>query len=188
MSYDLYLFRVSAGKDPLKEAEAIFNEEVEEVNPGIPDPQKDATKLELAKQLQLINPSLEVFQFDYAAIAKTLKISEQEAQIQYRHVELNAADGGNGIQITLYDDTASLTIPFWHKGEKASEVWREAWQYLECLERQGGLSTYDPQLDRMLNLAPDLEEVGTGYASGVGDTEQAVLEMTKPTKPWWKFW
>lgn len=186
MSYDLYLLRVPPGADPLKAAEEIFHEDVDEINPGTPNPQKEATKRELAEQLQLINPSLEVFPFDYAEIAKLMQISEQEAQIQYRHIELNALDGG--IQITLYDDTASLTMAYWHKGEKAGEVWREAWQYLECLERHGGFSIYDPQLDRMLNLVSDLEEVQQVYVSGVSATEQAVLEMTEPKKPWWKFW
>ena len=188
MSYDLYLLRVSPGQDPFEAAEALFNEDVEEINPGMPDPQKDATKKELAKQLQLINPALEAFPFDYAEIAKLMKITEEEARTQYRHIELNAEDDGNGIQITLYDDTATLTIPYWHKAEKARAVWREAWQYLDCLERQGGLSTYDPQLGRMLNLASDMDEVRQQYGAVVGATEQAVQEMTEPTKPWWKFW
>ena len=187
MSYDLYLLRVTAGRDPLEEAEAVFNEDVEEINPGLSDPQKETTKRELAKQLQLINPALEIFQFDYTEIAKSLGISEPEAQAQFRHIEMNVEDG-TGIQITLYDDTASLTIPYWHKGEKASEVWREAWRYLQCLEAQGGFSTYDPQLGRVLSLKSDLEEVLMGYSSGVGATEEAVLEMIEPKKPWWKFW
>jgi hypothetical protein len=188
LSYDLYLLRVPAGEDPLEAAEAIFNQDVEEINPGMPEPQKEAAKRELAEQLQLISPSLEAFQFDYSEIAKSLKISEQEARTEYRHLELNAPDDGNGIQITLYDDTASLTIPYWHEGEKASEVWREAWRCLECLERHGGLSTYDPQLDRMLSLASDLDEVRKEYAVGVGATDAAMRELGKESKPWWKIW
>ncbi len=100
---------------------------------------------------------------------------------------MNVEDG-TGIQITLYDDTALLTIPYWHKGDKARTVWQEAWQYLQCLESQGGFSIYDPQLERMLNLISDLEEVLKGYSWGVGASEQAVMEMTKPKKPWWHFW
>ncbi len=188
MSYDLDLLRVPAGEDPLKAAQAIFGEDQEQINPGVPDPEKEATKQELAKQLQLINPSLEVFPFDYGEIARSLNISEQEARREYRHIEINSADGGPGIQITLFDDTASLTIPYWHRGEKANGVWREAFQYLECLERHGGFSTYDPQLDRILDLGSDLEEVVEVYASGVGATERAVREMIEPRKPWWKFW
>jgi hypothetical protein len=188
VSYDLYLLRVPPGEDPLEAAEAIFNEDVEEINPGMPDAQKEATKRELANALQLINPSMEVFQFDYAKIAKSLKISEQEAQTEYRHLELNSPEDGNGIQITLYDDTASLTIPYWHQGEKANEVWREAWQYLECLERHGEFSTYDPQLDRILNLASDFDEVRREYAVGVGATDEAMQELGSEKKPWWKLW
>jgi hypothetical protein len=111
VSYDLYLLRPTAGKDPLKEAEEIFSEDADEINPGIPDPQKDAMKRELARQLQLINPSLEVFQFDYSEIAKSLKISEQAAQIQYRHIEINEADGGKGIRSRYMMTQRHLQFP-----------------------------------------------------------------------------
>ena len=188
MSYDLHLFRVTAGKDPVEEVKAVFDEDIEEINPGLPDPHKDAVKTELAKKLQLINPALEVSPFDYAELAKLLKTTVQEAQRQYRHLELNEADGGDGIQITLFDDTASLTIAYWHKGEKARAVWREAWKYLECLEAEGEFSTYDPQLGKILNLRSDLDEVVKIYVWGTDATEQAVLETMESKKPWWKFW
>ena len=186
MSYDLELFRVPDGEDPLQILEEVSEHGLGEINSGPPDPEKEAAKLELAKQLQVIDPRLEVFPFDYQAIAKTSKISDEEARTRYRHIELNVIE--IGIQITLFDDTASLTIPYWHRGEKAREVWREAWRCLECLERDGGFRVYDPQLDRMLNLVSDLEEVCSGYDSGVDFSERAVEESTTPTKPWWKFW
>jgi uncharacterized protein (DUF1778 family) len=77
-----------------------------------------------------------------------------------------------------------LTKPNWHRGEKARQVWREAWRCLECLERDGGFKVYDPQLDRMLNPVSDLEEVCGGYDSGVEFAERAVEESVTPTKPW----
>jgi hypothetical protein len=44
-------------------------------------------------------------------------LREDEARVRYRHVELNGPENGNGIQITLYDDNASITIPYWHQPE-----------------------------------------------------------------------
>ena len=76
MSYDLYLVRVPAGKHPLEEARAIVEQDNGSLGP--PYPEKEARKYELAKQLQLINPSLEIFQFDYGEIARLQSISEEE--------------------------------------------------------------------------------------------------------------
>jgi hypothetical protein len=39
-------------------------------------------------------------------------ITEDEARVRFRHIELNGADDGNGIQITLSDDTADITVPY----------------------------------------------------------------------------
>ena len=115
-----------------------------------------------------------------------MKISESEAIRQYRHIELNSGD--DGIQMELYDDTASLTIAYWHHGEKANQVWGEAWRFLECLQVRGEMSIYDPQLERMLDLDRDFDEVVKMYRWGVGATENAALEMLGSKKPWWKFW
>ena len=188
MSYDLYLLRVPPGKDPLTEARVAVNQDGEEINPGLPDPKKEARKRALARALQLIDPELEVFEFDYAQIATTLKISEPEARRKYRHIELNGADGENGIQIELYDDMASITIAYWHHGHKARQVWQGAWRYLQCLQSGGELSIYDPQLERMLDLDKDLEDVLKMYRYVVDATEKVALEMSDSTRPWWKFW
>lgn len=187
MSYDLYLLRVSPGKDALAEALSLLEQETEEINPGLPNPENEARKKVLARELLVVNPQFEIFEFDYAEIAGTMKISEQEARRRYRHIELNSPEDGNGIQISLYDDTASLAIPYWHQNEKAKQVWLEAWPYLECLQRHGGLSIYDPQLEEILDLSEDLDEVVKVYSWAGGALDQAV-EAAKSKKPWWKVW
>lgn len=54
MSYDLYLLHVPAGKDTLAEAESIVNQDIEEINLGLPDPETEAKKKVLAKELQAV--------------------------------------------------------------------------------------------------------------------------------------
>src|SRR5881394_2911913 len=112
MSYDFRLFKRRAGENELVTAKADSE--------GLPttpaDPQKEALKRRVADALIAGNPQLAVFQFDYAAVAKSQNISEDQARIKFRHLELNGpAENCNGIQITLFDEEASVTVPFWHK-------------------------------------------------------------------------
>ncbi len=155
MSYDLYLLRPESGVDPLETAEKLFSEESEEINLGLPQPEKEKQKRDLADALIKLNPGLEVFPFGFSEIAAMEGITEDDARIKYRHLELNGAEDGNGIQITFYDDSASITVPYWHVGEKARDTFKEIWSYLMLLEKEVGFVTYDPQLEKILNLSSD---------------------------------
>ena len=85
-------------------------------------------------------------------IAKHEKISVEQARLKYRHLELNEpGQDSKGIQITLFDDEASVTVPFWHEGAKATDTFRKIWSYLEIIGRETGYLIYDPQIDRVFD-------------------------------------
>src|ERR1022692_3871161 len=141
MSYDFRLFKRKAGEDPDVTARA----DSDGLPTTPPDQQKEVLKRRVADALISNNPRLEAFQFDYDAVAKTLKISVEEARLKYRHLELNGPrEGTNGIQIILFDDEASVTVPFWHDGDKAADTFREIWSNLETISRETGYLIYDP--------------------------------------------
>ena len=188
MSYDFHLISRKAGSDLLVAAQSHLEAETDQINPGPPVPEKEARKRRLVQSLKQQNPSLEPFQFGFAEIAKKYRISEDEARVRYRHVELNGPEDGNGIQIVLYDDTASITFPFWHGAEAALGVVNEIWRYLEILEKEGSLATYDPQLEKILDLKTDMSIVLERYGKVVAKMPQMVAAATKATRPWWKLW
>ena len=193
MSYDLHLFRPAPGTELLETARASSGEDAEELNPGPVVPEKEQQKRQNAALLQIANSQLEIFPFDYRAIARSLGCSEAEAKIRFRHLELNSPEDGNGIQITLADDTVSITVPYCHHGDGAEPVLKEVWKYLQVLERWAGFRSYDPQLDKVLDLERDLAAALAQYRS-VADRLPAVaaerLEQFQlpPERPWWKFW
>ena len=115
MSYDFRLFMPQPGVAPLATAQAEPDEEADEINPGAPVPAKEARKQSIAAALMKANPELEIFPFWFGEIAKFRGVSVEEAKVHFRHIELNARADGNGIQIMLFDDAASLTVPYWHK-------------------------------------------------------------------------
>lgn len=150
-----------------------------------PDPQKEGLKRRVADALIARNPRLEIFQFDYEAVAKSRKITVEQARLQFRHLELNGTqEGVNGIQITLFDDEASVTVPFWHDGEKASDTFREIWGYLEIVCQETGYLAYDPQIDRVFDASAGFGDALACY-TGVVCQKNATSRTKK--KPWWRF-
>src|ERR1700683_2558003 len=151
MSYDFRLFLPQPGVDPLVTAQ----EDIDELNSGPPVPAKEARKHSIAAELMKANPALEGFAFEFDQLAKSEGISVEEAKARFRHIELNGSENGNGIQITLFDDEASLTVPYSHTGPQASAVFSEIWQYLGVIQKVAGYQVYDPQLGCIVDLAED---------------------------------
>jgi hypothetical protein len=185
MSYDFRLFKRKAGEDPLVTAHADSN--------GLPttppDPQKEALKRRVADALIARNPRLEIFKFDYDAVAKSQKITVEQARLQFRHFELNGPrEGANGIQITLFEDEASVTVPFWHKGAKSADIFREIWSYLEIISREAGYLIYDPQIDRVSETSAGFDDTLACYTGIVGQIPQKSPSSRTAKKQWWRFW
>ena len=189
MSYDFYMIRRIEGRDPMDVVRERFDWEKAqtEINPGPPVPAKEEKKRELARRLIELNPKLEVFPFGFKEIADQEKCTEAEARLRYRHLELDQ-EGGNGIQITLFDDTASLTVPYWHESGKAAAVFAEIFQYFGILDKYGDFMAYDYQLDRVLCLSTDLDESLRAYGRVIEQMPKIIANASRGPKPWWKFW
>jgi hypothetical protein len=185
VSYDFHLFRPEPGVELEAAAEAALEYD-SAADSGDPDPGNESRKQRLVAALREQDPTLEVFLFDYAKIAARENISEEEARRRHRDVELNTPDGV-GVQISLFDDTAAVTVPYWHSGSTAVDVFNRIWQYLAILEKEGGYRTQDPQVGRVLDLAHDFQLVAGCYGHGVGCTQGLALGARR-RKPWWKFW
>ena len=183
MSYDFRLFKRRTGEDPHVTAQRDSGE----ISAAPPDPQKEALKRRVADALIAHNPKLEVFQFRSEEIAEFEKTSIEEARLKYRHLELNEPeDGGNGVQITLFDDEASVTVPFWH--DNAAAVFREIWSYLSIISRETGYVIYDPQIDRIIDPSGDFDEALACYAQAMRQIHQIDQAGATTKRPWWKFW
>ena len=183
MSYDFRLCLPQAGRS----REEIATADEEDLGITDPVPAKEERKQRISAALIARNPALEPFAFGFDDISKLENISVEDAKKKYRHIELNGpTEESNGIQITLFDDEASVTVPFWHEGAAARRVFEEIWSYLEIIEREGGFFTYDPQIDRVLDLGRDLEASLDCYDRV--SREIADQFPVQQKKPWWQFW
>jgi len=185
MSYDFVLFKPRDDEDPLVTAQR----DSQGFSSSPPDPQKEALKRRVADALINHDPKLAVFEFRYDQIAKLEKTSVEEARLKYRHLELNGPeDDGKGIQITLFDDEASVTVPFWHAGTRAEDVFREIWNYLKIIAREAGYVIYDPQIDRIIDPAKGFDESLACYTGVMSRMHDSPPPSFQEKKPWWKFW
>jgi hypothetical protein len=188
MSYGFYLFHVPAGIDPVEAYKTRLEREEADgmtglgINPGPLDLDKERVKQQLAAGLIAQHPAFRPAVRDYAKIAKASSIDETEARRRNRHLELT--DGELGLQVTLFDDTAAVAIPFWRSGkEKAENTLRVAWKCLKVLESQGNLSTYDTQVGKVLNLDGDFEMILSGYAGMIRTVDNTLRNPSeKPPK------
>ena len=140
---------------------------------GAIDAVAETRKRRVKDALTNMNPHLEEFVFNYEVMANSLGITPTEARQRYRHIELNGPDDGNGIQIILWDNHATISVPFWHAGKDGESVMREMWGYMRLLNAVEGMTAFDAQLGRMLDLDRDFDAVLQQYAHGV-----SALELT----------
>ena len=182
MSYDFRLFTPRAGVDP----QDMFERDVDEMERGPRDPSIEARKKKVADALIAHDARLELFQPDFNKIAKLHRISPAEAYDRMRHLEINdTAQKSSGIQIMLFDDSAALTIPYWHKHDAAERVLRQAWGYIDIMCRECSYEVYDPQLGRVIDTGA-FDDVLWTYASMTERMDTMIGNA--PKKPWWKFW
>jgi hypothetical protein len=168
MSYDLQLFRVPAGANPATEyarqrAEWTEIRQKQGASPWGPvDPLKEQAKQRLAAALVAGHPELQLYDRDYARIARAKSIDEDEARRRYRHLELT--DLRLGLQVSLFDDTAAVSVPLGQRDSSLAETtMRAAWRCLTVLETEAKFSIYDSQVGRVLSLDSDFKEILEGY-------------------------
>jgi hypothetical protein len=180
MSYDLRFFTPRPGTDPREIAETD-----DELEHGPRVPAIEAKKRKTADALIAHDARLDLFKPDYDEIAKLHKFSPADAYNRARHLELNA-DRASGIQVMLYDDRASLTIPYWHKGEDAHRALAQAWGYIGIVCKECGYEVFDPQLDRVIDVNA-FDDVLAAYARVTARMDDKI-GRAPAKKPWWKFW
>lgn len=179
MSYDFALFAIDG--DPIGEY-LHFSEvgSVDDPNPGPVLPSCEVAKRKLTDSLRIKQPLLEEFVFDHHGLAESHQINQAEARRRWRHIELNLESVG--LQITLFDGWATVTLAYWHDGDEARDALNLAWDCLKTISGETGYGVYDPQLGRVLDLNADLAPVVEFYSRTTSAANRAV------TRPWWKFW
>jgi hypothetical protein len=162
-----YAFSLSNPEDNLSLGEKIS----QEIDAGIFefDPITDeqlAYNRQLASLLVRLNPSFVIIETRHG----------KDIQVTKRN--------GNGIDINIYKDGASISVPFWHRDSKADEVFREIWTYLRFIQEETGYEVYDAQMDEVISLdsEDDFSQALRIYASTMDMIDKTIRSKLPPTE------
>ena len=172
MSYDLYLFKPRPGIEPSITAEALFARDSDELDKDVASPIEWHSRRAIASALIKQNPRFDVFPSELAGALAATEGSAMEEPAEY--IELSDTEDDTGIQVSVFEEEISVTVPYWHSGEAAEAVFHKVWKYLEAIQRIAGCHTYDPQLGRLVNLNTDFNDVVSVYTSAMTQLEDDI--------------
>ncbi|MFI1707472.1 hypothetical protein [Streptomyces griseoruber] len=70
------------------------------------------------------------------------------------------SDSGTGIDLSVFGDEVSISVPYWHAGDDAAAVVGKVLALAAVVEKETGLTAYDPQVERPLMETPPQGVVG----------------------------
>ncbi|MFI6022109.1 hypothetical protein ACIBCP_31295 [Streptomyces sp. NPDC051287] len=66
---------------------------------------------------------------------------------EYEHESRDLGHSGTGIDLFVFGDEVSITVPYWHAGEDAAVVLGKVFALGAIVGREMGLTAYDPQTE-----------------------------------------
>jgi hypothetical protein len=162
VSYDLYLVPGEGADD----WQHWLEEEAEDESPLTTD--ERARMQRIATAVHAAAPALE-------------RADEPES------ITLTHPDDRTPVEVSIFRRSAALNIAYWHMGEPARATIGEALGLMGAVEREAGWVSFDPQLDRRIDLEDDAEEILLRYEEGTAQVRELTGEGQKKKRRLWRF-
>ncbi|MGW0577929.1 hypothetical protein ACWD25_18595 [Streptomyces sp. NPDC002920] len=79
---------------------------------------------------------------------------------EFEQESRDLSHSGTGIDLSVFGDEVSITVPYWHAGDDAAVVLGQVSTLASIVEKETGLTAYDPQTGRPLVEAPRDGSIG----------------------------
>jgi hypothetical protein len=119
MSYDLDLFAVPSGYTFDQAFDALDEGKLPKSDLSVEDQLKQ--NYEIVKELLTQNPKLAISSQKVALVVQNEKELDRTSLAYFANVELRSDEG---INIYIFTDQASVTVPYWYIGEEAHQVFQ----------------------------------------------------------------
>ncbi|GGP73399.1 hypothetical protein GCM10010287_55110 [Streptomyces variabilis] len=73
---------------------------------------------------------------------------------EYERESRDLSHLGTGIDLSVFGDEVTITVPYWHAGDDAAVVFGQVSALAAIVEKETGLTAYDPQTERPLAETP----------------------------------
>ncbi|MFD0316312.1 hypothetical protein [Streptomyces flavalbus] len=79
---------------------------------------------------------------------------------EYEQESRDLSHSGTGIDLSVFGDEVTITVPYWHAGDEAAVVLGKVFALSSIVENETGLTAYDPQAERPLAEIQPLGQIG----------------------------
>jgi len=163
ISYTFDAFRTPPDADLLQAGRDSFARSKDWGDPGPLDQAAELRKQQVVGWLLAADANLTSFQVDFPSLAIDAGITLDEARRRHRHIYVSGCGPLKGVRCTVHDTVIWGTLDYL---AAAPGIVERVWAILLVLQQASGYRIYDPQLDRVLDLAADREQVEREFAAG----------------------
>jgi hypothetical protein len=160
MSYDLDMFALPPGMD----VDTFF--ETRESDTEL----FSFTELTEAEHTLLRSIALKIASYDFG-----FRLFDGDRRLELNHIS-------NGVQIAFYKNSIAFMLPYTHRGEQATAVFKKIWKYIAIIQAETGYVAYDPQLGAVLDLAADFDKPLLIYLSTMDKADDSIRPKPLPTE------
>ncbi|MEW2494162.1 hypothetical protein AB0942_11525 [Streptomyces nodosus] len=96
----------------------------------------------------------------YRIIPQTRTLLGEVEITEYEQESRDLSHSGTGIDLSVFGDEVSITVPYWHTGDEAAAALGKVFALSAVVEKETGLTAYDPQMERPLADAPPEDVIG----------------------------
>ncbi|MFD4722070.1 hypothetical protein ACFWOY_22450 [Streptomyces sp. NPDC058423] len=79
---------------------------------------------------------------------------------EYEQESRDLSHSGTGIDLSVFGDEVSITVPYWHVGDGAATVLGKLFALSAIVEKETSLTAYDPQVEMPLADTPPQQAMG----------------------------
>jgi hypothetical protein len=145
------------------------------------DPEIEARNRRLSEAIRAADPRYEESQIEYDVIAEQRGISEEEARVQFRGIQLMSE---GGLEIDLADQYATITFPYWESLDPHA-LSADIATAVSIIGDATGWMLYDPQLERFSDPVEDAEAFREMFDAGRTHVRKLVEEHDHPPRSFW---
>ncbi|MFF7111844.1 hypothetical protein ACFY91_05985 [Streptomyces albogriseolus] len=79
---------------------------------------------------------------------------------EYEQESRDLSHPGTGIDLSVFGSEVTITVPYWHAGDDAAVVLGQVSTLAAIVEKETGLTAYDPQTESPLVETPPEDSIG----------------------------
>jgi hypothetical protein len=143
MSYYIYCYQSRLGTPNIKEAQSII--EVFEEQGFLQSNYK--RKLEIAQALINCNPAFTRSDFTFDTMSSHAEVIASDQSVPPISIQLNAVSAFGRVEVTIFDNNISLSVPYWYTDIHGEEVFEKLIVYTKIISRISGYYVYDPRAE-----------------------------------------